>query len=88
MFGAADRGRDCRHRRNNGRGGSKTGVTRGTETGETGFSKAGGTVEEGMEVEGMEAEACGSNIGIMKGVRGVPEVTYGREEEEEGDELG
>ena len=47
-----------------------------------------------MEVEGMEAEACGKDIGIVKGVRGVPEVTCGREEdeeeeeEEEGDELG
>ena len=81
-----------------GGGGSKTGTTRGTETGETGFFKAGGRVGEGMEVEGMEAEVCGRDIGTLKGVRGVPEVTCGREEdkeeeeeeeeEEHGDELG
>ena len=65
-------------------GESKMGATRGTETG--------GTAGEGMEVE-----VCGREIGIMKGVRGGPEVTCGREEddeeeeeeeEEEGDELG
>ena len=67
-----------------GGGGSETGVTRGAETG--------GTVVEGIEVEGMEVEVGGRDIGIMKGVRGGPEVTCGREEdddeEEEEDESG
>ena len=39
-----------------------------------------------MEVEGMEAEAYGRDIGTVKGVRGVPEVTCGREEDKEEEE--
>ena len=74
----AKRGRGYRHRRNKGGGGSKTGATRGTETG--------GTVVEGMEVKGMEVEAGGRDIGIVKGVKGEPEVICGKKEDKEDEE--